>query len=176
MLFGVSTLTIPLQYYTANHVEREKALEGYGYKFIRLNRFNIGKKPVEVLNSLIEKTLKKKSNPSTSISEQNIQKTLAGLHGGELKTCPKCKEVRPITDFMDPKLKSGKGRYCRVCVPGRGSHKKKKKTAFIGKMYQTPKEKPTCPKCGSIMRFIRGPYGPFYGCPKYPTCRGTRKI
>ena len=35
---------------------------------------------------------------------------------------------------------------------------------------------PECPKCGSPMRERSGKYGRFYGCTKYPECRGTRQI
>jgi hypothetical protein len=31
-----------------------------------------------------------------------------------------------------------------------------------------------CPKCGGVMRAINGPTGLFYGCTKYPHCKGTR--
>ncbi|MCA9466374.1 MAG: hypothetical protein KC643_13160 [Nitrospira sp.] len=37
-------------YYSDEDIEREKTLESYGYKFLRLNRFNIGKDPVETLD------------------------------------------------------------------------------------------------------------------------------
>jgi DNA-binding helix-hairpin-helix protein with protein kinase domain len=33
---------------------------------------------------------------------------------------------------------------------------------------------PSCPKCGSSMRRRSGRYGQFWGCSKYPKCRGTR--
>jgi hypothetical protein len=32
---------------------------------------------------------------------------------------------------------------------------------------------PVCPKCGGPMRLRNGRFGPFYGCLKYPACRGT---
>ena len=35
-------------------------------------------------------------------------------------------------------------------------------------------EMPDCPKCGSAMRLKNGSKGPFFGCVKYPSCRGTR--
>lgn len=34
---------------------------------------------------------------------------------------------------------------------------------------------PNCPLCNSAMRQRHGPYGQFWGCSKYPSCRGTRK-
>lgn len=35
---------------------------------------------------------------------------------------------------------------------------------------------PTCPRCGSPMRRRSGRYGQFWGCSRYPGCKGTRKI
>lgn len=31
----------------------------------------------------------------------------------------------------------------------------------------------TCPDCGAAMRLRQGRFGPFYGCSRYPACRGT---
>ena len=33
---------------------------------------------------------------------------------------------------------------------------------------------PSCPKCGATMRRRSGRYGRFWGCSRYPSCRGTR--
>lgn len=35
---------------------------------------------------------------------------------------------------------------------------------------------PTCPRCGSSMQRRYGSYGRFWGCLRYPGCKGTRKI
>ena len=48
-------------YFTKDHVYREKTLESYGYRFLRINRFNIGKNPIETLNNRLEDSLKKNS-------------------------------------------------------------------------------------------------------------------
>jgi very-short-patch-repair endonuclease len=42
-------------------VYRQKVLEGYGYKFLRLNRFNLGKEPVKELDGLLANVVKKKN-------------------------------------------------------------------------------------------------------------------
>ncbi|MGE4492962.1 MAG: topoisomerase DNA-binding C4 zinc finger domain-containing protein, partial [Syntrophotalea sp.] len=34
----------------------------------------------------------------------------------------------------------------------------------------------SCPRCGSPMRRRSGRYGQFWGCSRYPRCKGTRKI
>ena len=41
-------------------VEREKILESYGYEFLRINRFNIGKDPVLTLSERLKNLVKKK--------------------------------------------------------------------------------------------------------------------
>ncbi len=52
------------QYYTEQHVYREKVLESYGYNFLRLNRFNVGKDPIETLSQRLENVVKKKTRAS----------------------------------------------------------------------------------------------------------------
>jgi very-short-patch-repair endonuclease len=47
-------------YYTKYDVERENILESYGYKFLRINRFNTGKDPIKTLSDRLTKLVKKK--------------------------------------------------------------------------------------------------------------------
>jgi len=35
---------------------------------------------------------------------------------------------------------------------------------------------PVCPRCGSSMRRRSGRYGAFWGCSRFPRCKGTRKV
>ena len=46
-------------YMKADDIYRQKVLEGYGYKFLRINRFNIGDNPIETLNDRLENLVKK---------------------------------------------------------------------------------------------------------------------
>ena len=46
-------------YYTEKDVYRQKILESYGYKFLRINKFNIGDNPISVLNDRIYELIKK---------------------------------------------------------------------------------------------------------------------
>jgi very-short-patch-repair endonuclease len=48
-------------YLKAADVYRQKVLEGYGYKFLRLNKFNLGKEPVKALDGLLANAVKKKN-------------------------------------------------------------------------------------------------------------------
>ena len=46
--------------------------------------------------------------------------------------------------------------------------------AGIGKNAYT--SVPNCPLCGGTMVLREGKYGQFFGCSRYPNCKGTRKI
>ena len=51
-------------YMNADDVYRQKVLEGYGYEFLRINKFNLGNNPIEILNERLGDIVKKKpSNP-----------------------------------------------------------------------------------------------------------------
>jgi len=47
-------------YMKDDDVYRQKILEGYGYKFLRINKFNLGEEPVEILSGRLENIVKKK--------------------------------------------------------------------------------------------------------------------
>ena len=49
-------------YYKDADVEREKVLESYGYKFVRINRFNLGSDPVHTLSERLAELVKKKTS------------------------------------------------------------------------------------------------------------------
>ena len=42
------------EYYSPEDVYRQHVLEGYGYKFIRINKFNLGDNPISTLDSRIQ--------------------------------------------------------------------------------------------------------------------------
>jgi len=50
-------------YLTPTDIYNQKVLESYGYKFLRLNKFNLGAKPVETLDKLLTEVTKKSSWP-----------------------------------------------------------------------------------------------------------------
>lgn len=49
------------EYYSSEDVYRQHVLEGYGYKFIRINKFNLGENPIETLDFRIQEIVKKKN-------------------------------------------------------------------------------------------------------------------
>ena len=78
-------------------------------------------------------------------------------------------------------------KYCTYTksLGGRGAAKQGAKGAREAKMEYSRassspagserRAAPRCPKCGASMVLRSGPYGSFYGCPNYPSCKGTRE-
>jgi hypothetical protein len=150
-------------YQSDGDVYRQKVLESYGYKFLRINKFNAGVNPVEKLNQRLEALIK--PEPRVNPLMFKIHETIENLQSGDMKECPKCKEVRTIDEFKDSSLSSGMGRFCRSCkgVTVSSVHKSAK-TSNSG----------SCPKCGARMVRRSGRYGSFMGCSRYPYCKGTK--
>jgi hypothetical protein len=91
-------------------------LEGYGYRFLRINRFNLGRDPVKTLDDRLSKLAQEAllgASPHTIIEE--VKGTAEGLMSGDKKVCKTCGEVREIEDFKDPELKHRMGRKCMQC-------------------------------------------------------------
>jgi len=154
-------------YYSDADVFRQKVLESYGYKFLRINRFNSGDNPIAIFDQRISHLLKDPENANPLLS--TIYGTIEGLQNGKIRECPKCKEVKSVQDFKDASLITGYGRFCNTCKTGRSYH--------VGTI--TPKPPPvltdkTCPRCGNRMLLRNGRRGKFYGCSRFPYCRGTR--
>jgi very-short-patch-repair endonuclease len=53
------------EYHSEQDEYREKVLESYGYKFLRINRFNVGKDPVATLSHRLDSLVKKKTKVAT---------------------------------------------------------------------------------------------------------------
>jgi very-short-patch-repair endonuclease len=108
-------------------VERQKILEGYGYKFLRLNRFNLGDNPVltldERIRALISDIDTERQAPSLI---EKYQQQQTDLETGDSKVCTKCGSVKPIDEFFDSSLKAGAGGHGRMCMSCKGSKKPKR--------------------------------------------------
>ncbi len=152
-------------YQNEGDVYRQKVLESYGYKFIRINNFNSGENPVQTLNERLMAAIKPepKQNPLMNKIYSNIE----DLQSGDMKECPKCKDVKAISEFKDDSLVKGVGRFCQSCK-GMSSSSARSQSKSYGSSSSS------CPKCGSSMIRRTGKYGNFYGCSKYPYCKGTR--
>jgi very-short-patch-repair endonuclease len=121
-------------YMNSEDVERQKILEGYGYKFLRINRFTIGKDPVKTLDERLRKMLVKfdieREPPSLIEEHMKLQKS---LNDGDSKACSRCNDIKPIEDYFDQTLSNGAGGYGRICTECKSSddykpHRKKMPT------------------------------------------------
>jgi superfamily I DNA and/or RNA helicase/very-short-patch-repair endonuclease/predicted RNA-binding Zn-ribbon protein involved in translation (DUF1610 family) len=152
------------EYYSDGDVYRQKVLESYGYKFLRINKFNIGANAIENLDKRISALIRLATGGNPLLT--NIHETIEGLQTGEMKECPKCKEVRDIQDFKDSSLSTGVGRFCGVCK----GMKMKPETLKAAPVLSDE----NCPRCGKKMILRDGRRGKFYGCSRFPYCKGTR--
>lgn len=151
-------------YYSDEDVYRQKVLESYGYKFLRINRFNVGKNPIATFNERIERLVK--DVPTANPLLHNIHETIEGLQNGDMKECPKCKEVRSTVDFKDASLITGYGRFCSHCKNTKTTTSSVKPVPVLSNV--------TCPRCSAKMILRNGRRGKFYGCSRFPYCRGTK--
>ena len=100
-------------------IERQMTLESYGYKFLRVNRFNLGGDPVTTLSERLAKLVAvvKRGNGNPQVVDR-IHHDASALANGDMKFCKKCGKSKPLKAFWDNSLKGGKGghgRYCGVC-------------------------------------------------------------
>jgi len=124
-------------YYSEDDVYRQKVLEGYGYKFLRINKFNSGDNPVHTLDNRIQQLLRNRENANSHLT--NIRQTIGDLQTGNQHECPKCKELRMLSDFEDPSLATGFARFCKSCKDNKRtskSFKAKGLTHGIARRYQ----------------------------------------
>jgi len=155
-------------YYRDDDVYREKVLEGYGYRFLRINRFNLGENPIVTLDQRLQKLVERRQVDNTFLSR--IHNMISQIENGEMKECPKCEKVLSRKKFYDSALATS---YGRICVDCKGLPKASRTL----KRERVQEAAPTsCPKCSSPMVVRNGRYGYFYGCKRYPYCRGTRNI
>ena len=99
-------------YYTEEHMERQRALEAYGYKFIRLNRFNCSDDPVSFLSKALFDACKNNSNNTI---RERIIKTAKSMASKDSRYCKTCEKVKELEDFRDESLKTKYGNVCNSC-------------------------------------------------------------
>lgn len=105
------------RYYRPEDIERQMVIESYGYKFLRLNRFNTGADPIETLSKRLYELVDvaaREGEESALVSR--IKDDAESLADRLKRRCPKCGEIRDLVEFWDPKLKSGNGGYGRNCM------------------------------------------------------------
>jgi hypothetical protein len=104
------------RYLVEADVERQLTLESYGYRFLRINRFNLGSDPVQTLSGRLSRLVEVATGDPLPDMLSRVQGQAAGLASKELKPCSRCGEIKEQAAFFDPVLKSGLGGVGRVCA------------------------------------------------------------
>jgi hypothetical protein len=103
------------RYYRPEDIERQMVLESYGYKFLRVNRFNLGRDPVTVLSKRLHDLVNNGQRAAPAASVEAIQAQAKSLADGTSKPCQRCHQIKALEDFFDATLKKGAGGYGRIC-------------------------------------------------------------
>lgn len=108
------------RYLRDSDVERQLTLESYGYRFLRINRFNLGVDPVSTLDARLAKLVELATGEQSSKFLDRLRSQAKGIVNKEMKECYRCKNIRPLKKFFDPSLKNGEGGYGRLCIICKG--------------------------------------------------------
>lgn len=103
------------QYYRPADIERQMVIESYGYKFLRLNRFNLGPDPIQSLSNRLHALINEAAKAEEPNTVAKIRDAAEDLAKGEAKHCAKCDQVKPLDAFFDPHLKGRYGKICKDC-------------------------------------------------------------
>ncbi|HEX7633853.1 MAG TPA: AAA domain-containing protein [Noviherbaspirillum sp.] len=103
-------------FYKESDIERQLVIESYGYKFLRINRFNLGKDPIQTLSERLYQLVNQavESAPLESVSK--ILVDTEDLQNGKSKPCPKCARILDLSAYYDPSLRNGTGGHGRICM------------------------------------------------------------
>lgn len=103
--------------YRPEDIERQLVLESYGYKFLRLNRFNLGHDTVDRISKRLDELAKAAAEVEQvpQVIDQ-IPQEAQSLTSGDMKTCPKCGAPKLLEEYWDSSLKQGTGGFGRSCI------------------------------------------------------------
>ncbi len=103
-------------YQKPEDVERQKNLEAYGYRFLRINRFNLGRNPIRTLDERLARIAQDailSTKPHALVEE--VREQANAVANGDMKQCSVCGEIKSVEEFRDMNLAHGYGRKCRTC-------------------------------------------------------------
>lgn len=126
-----------MRYMKDSDIERQLTLESYGYRFIRINRFNLGKDPVAELDERLAKIVETATGEQHSKFVDRLREQAQGMVNKEMRQCSRCDGIKLLEDFFDKALKAGAGGYGRVCMECKTESTKTTSTRSIGKVWRT---------------------------------------
>ncbi len=109
------------RYLHEGDLERQLTLESYGYRFLRINRFNLGQDPVATMSARLMRLVDIAiGDQPVSASVERVQSQASGLADKTLRMCSRCRQIKEPTQFFDPDLGRGAGGYGRGCRSCKG--------------------------------------------------------
>ena len=104
------------RYLKESDVERQLTLESYGYRFLRINRFNLGRDAVGTLDERLARLVEMATGEQQSQLLERLRSQAEGMTTKKMKQCMTCSNISPLEDFFDKTLKRGQGGYGRKCM------------------------------------------------------------
>lgn len=105
-------------------VERQLTLESYGYRFLRINRFNVGRDPVATLDERIQRLVQMAIGENVVKAVDRLREQAEGIANKDMRQCTRCTGIKPLQGFFDATLGKGEGGYGRVCSDCKGAAKR----------------------------------------------------
>jgi hypothetical protein len=105
------------RYLNQADVERQLTLESYGYRFLRLNRFNLGLDPIATLSERLEQMAASATRRDSTGAVKMISEQASALADKSARACERCGAIKPLAVFFDKALGDGAGGTGRICMP-----------------------------------------------------------
>jgi hypothetical protein len=105
------------RYLNEADVERQLTLESYGYRFLRLNRFNLGLDPIATLSERLEQMMASATRGDSTGAVKIISEQAGALADKSARACERCGAIKPLAMFFDKALADGAGGTGRICMP-----------------------------------------------------------
>lgn len=117
--------------------------------------------------------------PKRNTKKTNYKRRATTSNSDGTKTCRVCNASLVIGQNWTQSRKEKWDYICRYCNSSSPTKRKKTKKVNATSSRKTMRIQYTnCPKCGSslVLRTNRKTGETFYGCSKFPVCRGTRQV
>jgi ssDNA-binding Zn-finger/Zn-ribbon topoisomerase 1 len=140
-----------------------------------LNALSHAHRTEESMTRVVNEGLAQTIAAAMSKRRTSAEKAASTVAEPENPRCPKCK-----SRTFYASAQRGANREFLCCEADCGWRESLWKTGQRGNSDSDqhspsdfPNDGPLCPECGSAMELRSGRYGPFYGCGRFPDCKGT---
>jgi ssDNA-binding Zn-finger/Zn-ribbon topoisomerase 1 len=140
-----------------------------------LNALSHAHRTEESMTRVVNEGLAQTLAAAMSKRKTSAEKAASAVAEPENPRCPEC-----TSRTVYALAKRGANREFFYCEADCGwweslwkAEKRDNSRANQASQSDVPNDGPPCPACGAATRLRPGPYGSFYGCMRYPDCKGT---